>query len=216
MDYENKFKVKEIMEWVYCIVIAVVLALLVRYFIGTPTIVQQPSMWPTLKEGQRLILNRTIRISHAMPKRGDIVTFEAPSKVNVTSIEAERENPVAEYKHNINGIFTKFRYYVLELGKDSYIKRVIGLPGEHVKIEEGKVYINGEELQEDYLQSNVVTGSLNGAYTDLVVPEGCVFVMGDNRAESTDSRRFGCVPQEKLESIVLFRFWPFDVFGKVN
>ncbi|MCI9287560.1 MAG: signal peptidase I [Clostridia bacterium] len=216
MDYENKFKVKEIMEWVYCIVIAVVLALLVRYFIGTPTIVQQPSMWPTLKEGQRLILNRTIRISHAMPKRGDIVTFEAPSKVNVTSIEAERENPVAEYKHNINGIFTKFRYYVLELGKDSYIKRVIGLPGEHVKIEEGKVYINGEELQEDYLQPNVVTGSLNGAYTDLVVPEGCVFVMGDNRAESTDSRRFGCVPQEKLESIVLFRFWPFDVFGKVN
>ena len=216
MDYENKFKVKEIMEWVYCIVIAVVLALLVRYFIGTPTIVQQPSMWPTLKEGQRLILNRTIRISHAMPKRGDIVTFEAPSKVNVTSIEAERENPVAEYKHNINGIFTKFRYYVLELGKDSYIKRLIGLPGEHVKIEEGKVYINGEELQEDYLQPNVVTGSLNGAYTDLVVPEGCVFVMGDNRAESTDSRRFGCVPQEKLESIVLFRFWPFDVFGKVN
>ena len=216
MDYENKFKVKEIMEWVYCIVIAVVLALLVRYFIGTPTIVQQPSMWPTLKEGQRLILNRTIRISHAMPKRGDIVTFEAPSKVNVTSIEAERENPVAEYKHNINGIFTKFRYYVLEIGKDRYIKRVIGLPGEHVKIEEGKVYINGEELQEDYLQPNVVTGSLNGAYTDLVVPEGCVFVMGDNRAESTDSRRFGCVPQEKLESIVLFRFWPFDVFGKVN
>lgn len=216
MDYENKFKVKEIMEWVYCIVIAVVLALLVRYFIGTPTIVQQPSMWPTLKQGQRLILNRTIRITHAMPKRGDIVTFEAPSKSYVSSVEADLENPVAEYKHNINGIFTKFRYYVLELGKDSYIKRVIGLPGEHVKIEEGKVYINGEELQEDYLQPNVVTGSLNGAYTDLVVPEGCIFVMGDNRAESTDSRRFGCVPKEKLESIVLFRFWPFDVFGKVK
>ena len=104
MDYENKFKVKEIMEWVYCIVIAVVLALLVRYFIGTPTIVQQPSMWPTLKEGQRLILNRTIRISHAMPKRGDIVTFEAPSKVNVTSIEAERENPVYGCpEHGYNG-----------------------------------------------------------------------------------------------------------------
>lgn len=216
MNYENKFKVKEIMEWVYCIVIAVVLALLVRYFIGTPTIVQQPSMWPTLKQGQRLILNRTIRISHAMPKRGDIVTFEAPSKSYVSSVEANLENPIAEYKHNIKGIFTKFRYYVLEIGKDSYIKRVIGLPGEHIKIEEGKVYINGEELQEDYLQPNVVTGSLNGAYTDLVVPEGCLFVMGDNRAESTDSRRFGCVPQEKLESIVLFRFWPFDVFGKVK
>lgn len=216
MDYENKFKLKEIMEWVYCIVIAVVLALLVRYFIGTPTIVQQPSMWPTLKQGQRLILNRTIRVSHAMPKRGDIVTFEAPSKSYVSATEADLENPVAEYKHNINGILTKFRYYVLEIGKDSYIKRVIGLPGEHVKIEEGKVYINGEELQEDYLQPNVVTTSLYGAYTDLVVPEGCIFVMGDNRAESTDSRRFGCIPLEKLESIVLFRFWPFDMFGKVK
>lgn len=216
MNYENKFKIKEIMEWVYCIVIAVVLALLVRYFIGTPTIVQQPSMWPTLKQGQRLILNRTIRISHAMPKRGDIVTFEAPSKSYVSSVDANLENPIAEYKHNINGILTKFRYYVLEIGKDSYIKRVIGLPGEHVKIEEGKVYINGEELQEEYLQPNVVTGSLSGAYTDLVVPEGCIFVMGDNRAESTDSRRFGCIPLEKLESIVLFRFWPFDVFGKVK
>ncbi len=216
MDYENKFKIKEIMEWVYCIVIAVVLALLVRYYIGTPTIVQQPSMWPTLKQGQRLILNRTIRITHATPKRGDIVTFEAPSKSYVSSAEANLESPVAEYKHNINGIFTKFRYYVLEIGKDSYIKRVIGLPGEHIKIEEGKVYINGEELQEDYLQPNVVTGSLYGSYTDLVVPEGCIFVMGDNREESTDSRRFGCIPLEKLESIVSFRFWPFDVFGKVK
>lgn len=216
MNYENKFKIKEIMEWVYCIVIAVVLALLVRYFIGTPTIVQQPSMWPTLKQGQRLILNRTVRITHAMPERGDIVTFEAPSRSYVSSAEADMEKPVAEYNHNINGIFTKFRYYVLEIGKDSYIKRVIGLPGEHVKIEEGKVYINGEELQEDYLQPNVVTSSLLGAYTDLVVPEGCIFVMGDNRSESTDSRRFGCVPLERLESIVLFRFWPFDVFGKVK
>ena len=217
MDYENKFKVKEIMEWVYCIVIAVVLALLVRYFIGTPTIVQQPSMWPTLKEGQRLILNRTIRISHAMPKRGDIVTFEAPSKVNVTSIEAERENPVAEYKHNINGIFTKFRYYVLELGKDSYIKRVIGLPGEHVKIEEGKVYINGEELQEDYLAEGVETRANypDEYFTDFIVPENCVFAMGDNRRQSTDCRKFGCIPLEKIESKVWIRFWPFDLFGKV-
>lgn len=157
MDEEKKIKVKEILEWVYCIVIAVVLALLVRYFIGTPTIVQQPSMWPTLKEGQRLILNRTIRLTKEIPNRGDIVTFEAPSKVYVSQADANLENPVAEYNHNINNIFSKFRYYVLELGKDSYIKRVIGLPGEHVKIENGKVYINGEELKEDYLQPNVTT-----------------------------------------------------------
>ncbi len=216
MDEEKKIKIKEILEWVYCIVIAVVLALLVRYFIGTPTIVQQPSMFPTLKEGQRLILNRTIRITHTLPKRGEIITFEAPSKSYYSAAEADLSNPIAEYNHNINSLFSKFRYYILEIGKDSYIKRVIGLPGEHVKIENGKVYINGEELQEDYLEPTVETDSLNGPFTDIVVPENCVFVMGDNRTQSTDSRRFGCVPLEKIESVVWIRFWPLNLFGKVD
>ncbi len=216
MDEEKKLKIKEILEWVYCIIIAVVLALLVRYFIGTPTIVQQPSMFPTLKEGQRLILNRTVRITHSLPKRGEIITFEAPSKSYFSAAEADLENPIAEYNYNINNVFSKFRYYVLEIGKDSYIKRVIGLPGEHVKIENGKVYINGEELQEDYLEPTVETDSLNGPFTDIVVPENCVFVMGDNRAQSTDSRRFGCIPLEKIESTVWIRFWPLNLFGKVD
>ena len=216
MDNEVKSRFKDIMEWVYCIVIAVVLALLVRYFIGTPTIVQQPSMFPTLKQGQRLILNRTIRTTHSIPKRGDIVTFEAPSKVYVSEAEADLNSPVAEYKYELNNIFSKFRYYILEIGKDSYIKRVIGLPGEHVKIENGKVYVNDEELEEDYLQPNVVTNSLGGAYIDLTVPQDTIFVMGDNRQQSTDSRRFGCIPLEKLESKVWIRFWPFNLFGKVK
>lgn len=215
MDEEKKLKIKEILEWVYCIIIAVVLALLVRYFIGTPTIVQQPSMFPTLKEGQRLILNRTVRITHSLPKRGEIITFEAPSKSYFSAAEADLENPIAEYNYNINNVFSKFRYYVLEIGKDSYIKRVIGLPGEHVKIENGKVYINGEELQEDYLEPTVETDSLNGPFTDIVVPENCVFVMGDNRAQSTDSRRFGCIPLEKIEGKVEFRFWPLSKFGGI-
>lgn len=214
MNDDKKIKIKDIMEWVYCIVIAVALALTVRYFIGTPTIVQQRSMFPTLKQGQRLILNRTIRISHAMPKRGDIVTFEAPSTAHVSAAEANMNNPVAEYNHNINNIFSKFRYYVLEFGKDSYIKRVIGLPGEYVKIENGKVYINGEELEEPYLQDTVVTEGKT--FSDFTVPEGCIFVMGDNRSYSTDSREFGCIPLEKLESIVWIRFWPFNLFGKVE
>lgn len=216
MNEEGKWNIKEIMEWVYCIVIAIVLALLVRYFVGTPTIVQQPSMYPTLKQGQRLILNRTIRTTKTMPERGDIVTFEAPSKSYISAIEANLENPVAVYNYNINNIFSKFRYYVLEIGKTSYIKRVIGLPGEHVKIENRKVYINGTELDESYLQDTVITDSLNGAFTDITVPEGCLFVLGDNRSQSTDSRRFGCIPQEKIESKVWIRFWPFNLFGKVN
>ena len=211
-----KSNIKEILEWVYCIIIAIVLALLVRYFIGTPTIVQQPSMYPTLKQGQRLILNRTIRTTKSMPNRGDIVTFEAPSKSYISAIEANLDNPVAIYDYNITNIFSKFRYYVLEIGKTSYIKRVIGLPGERVQIENGKVFINGERLDESYLQEGVITTSLEGVFTDITVPENCLFVMGDNRPQSTDSRRFGCIPLEKIESKVWIRFWPFDLFGKVK
>ena len=208
-------KTKDILEWTYCIVIAVVLAILVRYFIGTPTIVQQPSMYPTLKEGQRLILNRWGRTINKMPDRGDIITFEAPSKDYISAIDADLENPKAIYKEKAN-VVSKFVHNVLEIGKISYIKRVIALPGEHIKIENGNVYINGEKLEEYYLQEDVVTDSLGGAFTDLVVPEGYVFAMGDNRSHSRDCRSFGCIPLEKIESKVLIRFWPLNLFGKVE
>lgn len=209
-------KLKEALEWIGCILIAVVLALLVRYYIGTPTIVQQPSMYPTLKENQRLILNRWVRTTKKMPERGDIITFEAPSSNYISAYDADLENPIAKYENEPEGIWNRFCFYVLEINKTSYIKRVIGLPGDHLKIENGKVYINGNELQEPYLQEGVITDELNGAFTDIVVPENTVFVMGDNRGQSTDSRRFGCIPLEKIESKVLFRFWPLDVFGKVE
>ena len=145
-------KVKDILEWIYCIVIAVILALLFRYYIGTPTIVQQVSMKPTLVEGQRLWLNRWVRTTKKMPERGDIITFEAPSKASYNTYDkANNSNPIAKYNNEPTGVWSKFRYYVLEIGKDSYIKRVIALPGEHVEIMNGNVYINGEQLQEDYL-----------------------------------------------------------------
>lgn len=208
--------VKEILEWVYCILIAIALALLIRYYVGTPTIVQMPSMQPTLMQGERLILNRWVRTTNGEYKRGDIVTFESPSNTYVSAYDVDEDNPIAMYENEPDNIFTKFGYYVLEFGKTSFIKRVIATEGEHIKIADGKVYINGEQLKEEYLDSTVVTEPFGGAYTDLVVPQGCVFVMGDNREQSTDSRRFGCIPVEKIESKVLIRFWPLNLFGKVK
>lgn len=209
-------KQKNILEWVYCILIAIVIAVLIRYFVGTPTVVKQTSMYPTLQQDQRLWLNRWARTTNQMPKRGDIITFEAPSTSYIPLDEANLNNPVAKYENEPKGLWNKFTYYVLEINKVSFIKRVIALPGEHVKIENGNVYINGEELQENYLSDEVYTDSLEGAFTDLVVPEGCIFVMGDNRTQSTDSRRFGCIPLNKVESKVLFRFWPLNTFGGVK
>ena len=209
-------KIKEILEWVYCIIIAVVLALLFRYYIGTPTIVQQVSMKPTLEENQRLWLNRWTRTTHTMPERGQIITFEAPTKKSFSSSEIDNDNPVAVYENEPTNIFGKFVKYVLEIGKESYIKRVIALPGEHVEIKEGKVFINGEELDEPYLQSGVVTDVGEVGFSDFVVPENTVFAMGDNRTHSTDCREFGCIPLEKIESTVAIRIWPLNLWGKVD
>lgn len=206
-------KMKDIIEWGYCIVIALVLALLFRYFIATPTIVKQRSMFPTLQENQRLILNRTFRITHRQPKVGEIITFEAPSK-DYNELSADQSNPVAIYDRESNGIFDKFLYNCLEITKTSYIKRVIAVAGEHVKIENGHVYKNGELFEEPYLSDDVVTTS--EVFYDFIVPEGYIFAMGDNRGASTDCRALGCIPIEKVEGIVIFRFWPFSVFGKID
>ncbi len=201
--------VKEILEWVYCIVIAFILTLLIRYFIGTPTIVKQYSMNPTLKQNQRLILNRIARTIKEVPNRGDIITFEAP-----TNYRAKSEK--SEYANEPTTLWGKFTHYVLEIGKNSYIKRVIALPGEHVEIKDNKIYINGEELEESYLQEGVITRAKSVYLTDFVVPEGYIFAIGDNREHSVDCRDFGCIPLEKVESKVWIRFWPLNVFGKID
>ena len=206
--------VKNILEWVYCIIIAIILALLVRNFVGTPTIVKQESMYPTLKPNQRLILNRLCITFKSEIKRGDIITFEAPSVTRINIEDADMSNPVAIYNNEPKGLWKKFLYYGLEFGKTTYIKRVIALPGEHIQIKDNKVYINGNLYnEEEYLDSSVVTTSLDGAFTDLIVPDGYVFAMGDNRPKSTDCRAFGCVPMEKIEGKVAFRFWPLNTWG---
>lgn len=208
-------RTKDILEWVYCIIIAIVLALLIKFFLGTPTVVKQKSMYPTLHPNDRLIISRWIRTTKKMPERGDIVTFEAPTIEMLDSTNYDASKPVAIYNDEPKNIFKKFSKYVLEINKVSYIKRVIALPGDYVELKNDKVYINGEELHEDYLDANVKTQPM-GMLTSFTVPEGYVFCMGDNRPESKDCRSFGCIPQNKIESKVKLRFWPLNKFGGVN
>ena len=208
-------RTKDILEWVYCIIIAIVLALLIKFFLGTPTVVKQKSMYPTLHPNDRLIISRWIRTTKKMPERGDIVTFEAPTIEMLDSTNYDASKPVAIYNDEPKNIFGKFSKYVLEINKVSYIKRVIALPGDYVELKNEKVYINGEELHEDYLDENVKTQPM-GMLTSFTVPEGYVFCMGDNRPESKDCRSFGCIPQNKIESKVKLRFWPLNKFGGVN
>ena len=212
----KKKLIKEISGWIICIVIAIILALLIKYFILTPTVVKQESMYPTLEENQRLILTRLGRTFKQMPKRGDIITFEAPTVTYRTEEDTDISNPVALYEEEEKNIFENFTYNVLEIEKTSYIKRVIGLPGDHVQIKNGKVYINDKELEENYLQEGIITDDAEGIFSDIIVPENTVFAMGDNRNSSVDCRSFGCIPLEKIEGKVLIRFWPLNEFGKVE
>ena len=209
-----KIDVKEILEWAICIIIALVLAVLFRYFIGTPTIVKQVSMYPTLIDGERLWLNRWGRTINKLPEKGDIITFEEPNKTSYSPSEIDEENPVAKYGEKSS--FEWFMQDFLEIGKKSYIKRVIATSGDHVEIKEGKIFLNGEELIEQYLQPGIVTDIIGGVgFSDFVVPEDTVFAVGDNRNHSTDSRAFGCIPLDEIESTVSIRIWPLNKWGKV-
>ena len=97
-----------------------------------------------------------------------------------------------------------------------FIKRIIGLPGEKIKIKAGKVYINGDILDESaYLDPSVYTGSESSLAenTESLIPDGHYFTMGDNRTQSSDSRDFGPVKPSEFVGKAFFRYWPIDRFG---
>jgi len=222
MKIELNPVLKEILEWILCLIIALILVLIIRYYVGTPTVVKQTSMFPTLKQDQRLWLNRIGKTFNKMPQRGDIITFEAPTIKFVLDDQIDLDDPVALYEDEPEGWFESFKHNVLEFNKISFIKRVIALPGEYVEIKDGLVYIDkndGKGLQlldeSQYLQDGVITEMGTGLYTGFTVPENCVFAMGDNRGHSTDCRNFGCIPLEKIGGTAVFRFWPLNVIGGI-
>ena len=201
---KEKSLIREILDWIICIVTAFLLAVLIKYFIFTPTLVKQTSMTPTIKDGERVLINRIVRTFDLPIYRGDIITFEMPTKT---------ENGVGVYNESSN-FMDFFAHDVLELNKISFIKRVIGVAGDHVLIKNGSVYVNDRELEEVYL--NGTETPRKGEFYDVIVPDGYLFVMGDNRSGSSDSREFGCIPLDKVEGRVSIRLWPLGEFGKID
>jgi signal peptidase I len=215
-NMEENSKSKEIFEWIVCILIALIMVVLIKAFVGFPTVVSGASMDSTLKDKQRLWVSRIGIEMHKYPKRGDIITFEAPSTTYVTKASYNPDDVTAEYKNDSKGIGEKIKSSIDIFGETSFIKRVIGLPGDYVEIKNKSVYLNGQELEEKYLDAGTVTDSAEGFFLDVVVPDGYVYVLGDNREVSGDSRRFGCIPIDKIEGKAVFRFWPLNKLGKVK
>ena len=198
--------IKETLEWVLCFIIAYAIYLVINYFIGTIAGVKQSSMYPTAKDGDRVVISRRILFNKSI-ERSDVVILEAPIEVE------ENETPYAIYEEKTG--LDYFVYNVMGLGKRSYIKRVIGLPKDHLYIAEtGEVYINDKLLEEPYLVDGLETPR-TGNYYDVEIPEGYVFVMGDNRKGSKDSRELGLIPISKIEGKVVTRIWPLNKIGSL-
>lgn len=163
---------KEVIDWVKTILFALAFAIVMRMFVFEFVIVEQSSMYPTLKPADRLcVFKITYRVSK--PHRGDVAVLK-----------------ISENK--------------------TYVKRVIGLPGETIKIEENTVYIDGDPLYEPYL----VEGLKFDDFPETKIPEKSYFVMGDNRPSSIDSRRstIGFIKEGSFIGQVGFRLSPFTWF----
>jgi len=194
----------EILDWIYCIALAVVITLVVKNLFFSTTIVRQESMVPTLADGDILFINRLSQVIGTPLENGDIVVLEAPLDVAGDSEYA----PYAE-----DTLWDKF----LKLFKKTlYIKRVIGTPGDRLVIDGREVSINGEILDEYYINPERFPGNGINNNIDIEVPEGYVFCIGDNRDRSKDSRSFGLIPINKVEGKAIFRFFPFDKIGNID
>ncbi|MED4129530.1 signal peptidase I [Shouchella hunanensis] len=174
---ENKVK-SEAWGWIKAIVIALLIAFVVRTFIVTSFEVRGESMVPTAHDGERFIVNR-LAYQFSEPDRFDLIVFHATEQ-------------------------------------DSYIKRVVGLPGDTIRFENDQLFINDEPIDEPFLDE--VQGSLANPYTndyeyEGIIPDNHVFVVGDNRPNSSDSRAFGPVHEDEIIGKVGLRFWPLSEFG---
>ena len=170
---------KNIIEWVKEIILAVIIASIILAFIK-PIIIRQSSMEPTFFNGDYVFISKQAYTLFGDPERGDVVVFHTGMQTD----DGEDKN---------------------------LIKRIIGLPGNQVEIIDGYVYLNGEKLNETYINEQGVSGDME----EITVPEGKLFCMGDNRRVSLDSRdaAVGCVDQEEILGRVFVRLYPFSDFG---
>jgi len=172
-----------LLEWIEVLAVSFILAVLINLFVIQPVKVEGSSMMPTLLDNDFVILSRISKTLNLDLKYGDIVVIDR---------RTDRKRSILDDIGDL-GFFSRVD------NRNLLIKRVIGLPGDTIEIRDGSVYRNGERLEEPYLMEDTMYGR-EETYT---VPEGHVFVLGDNRNNSMDSRVLGPIPMDNIKGTMV-------------
>jgi signal peptidase I len=182
--------------------LALLLALLIKSLVVQVFWIPSPSMAPTLERGDRILVNK-LAYRFGDIHRGDVIVFSDPN-----GSDSHRGFISRAVRWLVEGLG------VAKPENEDFVKRVVGLPGETVEIHDRTLYIDGKALQEPYLTSAAEIGMLN--FGPITVPQGKLFVLGDNRGDSKDSRYgLGYVPEDKIVGKVFARIWPPSRIGRV-
>ncbi len=207
---EPKSVARNLIELVATVAAAIVLALLVQAFLFKPYTIPSGSMEPTLAIGQRIIVNRL----DTSPSIGDVVVFH-PSAL---ACNADGYCPTYECLNHSQGPGSSSAQACdvtdPRTSSQTFVKRVVGLPGDHLRIINGYVYRNGVKETGTYinLKHCSKTDECNLPRV-ITVPKGDYYMMGDNRGNSDDSRYWGPVPQKNIIGVAIITYWPLDRIG---
>jgi signal peptidase I len=181
---------------------AIALALLLQAFVVKPYKIPSLSMFPTLKMGQRILVNRL----DTDPGLGAIVVFHPPIGADNAA------DPICGDPEQGTGHLAACDKPLPAESSATFVKRVVGLPGDRLKILDGRVYLDGVRERAPYAQP--CGGGPNCTFAQTItIPPGEYFMMGDNRGDSLDSRFWGPVPQSWIIGTAFFTYWPPDRLG---
>jgi signal peptidase I len=186
------------------LVIAFAIALLIKTFLLQAFYIPSASMEPTLLVGDRVLVEK-VSYRFGEPQRGDVVVFEKDLRlVGTPGGVGQERSPLGRIGDAVRGLFG-----FPTGGEQDFIKRVIAVGGDTIEGRSGIVFLNGEALAEPYLPEGTQTSD----FGPTTVPEGMIFVMGDNRGNSDDSRNFGPVPVDTVVGKAFLLIWPPSDFG---
>ena len=202
----------EIWEWVYTILIAIAIALVIKGFLFDIVQVDGKSMYPTLDDNDRLIITKL----GYEPKAGDIIILDSTYK---TRTEYYDSLAASKGKEHLNLAEKLIKYPALpkNLKHRYYVKRVIATEGDTLDIKDGGVYVNGEKLDEEYYDGTTSVMDTSVTYP-ITIDMAFILIMGDNRNHSKDSRdsSLGQVPDEAVVGKSQIRIFPFNKIGKTE